>query len=121
MIRKYIPSDYEQVMGWLDKRGMKRIHPNVLSEYGLIIPGKVAAWIYMTNSDLCYIENLIGNPEDCTKDDIRIILDTLTKFARDSGYKFVLSVTEHKGVIAEALKRGAKIQGNQSLITLQLY
>lgn len=121
MIRRYQGKDYEQVMGWLVKRGQKKIHPDFLSEHGLIIPEKAAVWVYMTNSDVCYIENLITNPEEVERAKwIKLLLDSSIKFARDAGFKFVLSVTNNESVIAHSVTFGAKITPGQSLITLQL-
>lgn len=121
MIRRYTDLDYESVMKWFDSWGMKRIHRNVLSTYGFIIPNVAASWIYTTNSDLCYIENLIRNKEvkNCQKE-IELLLDTCIKAAKSMGYKFIMANTENKSVLKHSVKLGAKIQTNQCLITLQI-
>jgi len=121
VIRKYEKKDYEKVMTWLTKRGQKKIHPDFLSEHGLIVPEKAVVWIYMTNSDACYIENLITNPDEAERGKwIKLLLDSAIKFCRDSGYKFILAVTGNETVIAQSITFGAKVTPNQSLITLQL-
>lgn len=121
MIRRYVPGDYEEVMTWFDKRDMKRIHEKVLSSVGYIIPNVCAVWIYGTDSDFCYLENLISNPDiEGKSKSIDILINTCVKAAELLGYKFIISVTEHPGVIVRALRRGAKLQTKQTLITYQI-
>lgn len=109
------------VMSWMDKRKMQRVHPNVLSEYGLIIPDVAAIWLYTTNSDICYLENLFSNPEATNKHiSICFLIDTASKAAAQMGYKFVMCVTDHKSILEQAIRLGAKTEPNKVLITLQL-
>lgn len=121
MIRPYVESDYEDVMSWLDKRNMKRVHPDVLSDIGFIIPGVCAVWVYITNSDFCYIENLFSNPDVKNKfQHISFLLDTAKEAAIKLDYKFILSVTDNSSVIKHALMFGAEVESGKSLITLQI-
>lgn len=121
MIRQYEPTDYEMVMSWLDARGMRRVHPNVFSTLGFIIPDVAVVWLYATNSDMCNLENLYSNPKAENKNQqINYLLDTAIKAARSMNYKFIQSVTNSPAVIKHALKFGAKLETGQTLITLQI-
>jgi hypothetical protein len=121
MIKRYEPSDYEEIMTWFDKRKMQRIHEKTLSSVGYVVPNVCAVWIYGTDSDFCYLENLISNPDIEGKGkSIDILLDTALRAANMLGYKFCMSVTEHPGIVMRALKKGAKLQAKQTLITYQL-
>ncbi len=121
MIRQYREEDYEMVMSWLDARGMPRVHPNVLSTLGFIIPDVAVVWLYATNSDVCNIENLYSNPKAENKNQqINFLIDTAIKSAKNMNYKFIQSVTKSPAVIKHALKFGAKMETGQTLITLQI-
>lgn len=109
------------VMKWLDDRGMARVHENVLSTLGFIIPDVAVIFLYATNSDMCQLENLYSNPKAENKNQqINFLLDTAIKAAKNMNYKFVQSVTKHPSIIKHALKFGAKLETGQTLITLQI-
>ncbi len=121
MVRYYTQDDYEMVMSWLDAREMPRVHPNVLSTLGFIIPDVAVIWLYATNSDMCNLENLYSNPSAENKNQqVNFLLDTAIKAAKQMNYKFVQSVTRSPAVIKHALKFGAKTESGQTLITLQI-
>lgn len=121
MIRPYEDSDYEEVMTWLDARGIPRVHPDVFPPLGFIVPGHAAIWIYQTDSPFCYMENLYSNPaSEDKKIYVDLVIDTAVKAAKELGYKFIQSVTSHPSIIRRALKYGAKSETLQTLLTLQL-
>lgn len=108
-------------MTWFDKRGMKRIHERVLSSVGYVVPNVCAVWIYGTDSDFCYLENLISNPDVEGKEkQLTMLIETAIRAARELGYKFLMSVTDHPGVLVRAIKKGAHLKNKQTLITYQL-
>ena len=121
MIRKYLASDYDEVMSWLDARGMKKIHSRILPENGFIIPGIGAVWIYKTDSDICFIEELYSNPKaESKREHIDQLIMVAIEAAKEMGFKFIQSVTSHPSIIKRAVLLGAKIETLQTLITLQI-
>ena len=121
MIRNYQDDDYEMVMSWFDARNMRRVHPKVLSPHGFIIPNVCALWMYPTESDFIYLENLISNPDAIRKaESVSSLIDTAIKWALEMDYKFMLSVTDNPSVIKKAIMKGAKMTSSQTLITFQL-
>jgi len=121
VIRQYTKDDYEMIMSWLDAREMPRVHENVLSTLGFIIPDVAVIFLYATNSDMCQLENLYSNPKAENKNQqINFLLDTAIKAAKSMNYKFVQSVTKSPAIIKHALKFGAKLETGQTLITLQI-
>ena len=120
-VRAYTPKDYEMVMSWLDARKVKRIHEKTLSTVGFIVPNVCAVWVYPTPSDFVYLENLFSNPGAIRSgENVSKLIDAAIDFCRISDFKFLLSVTDHSAVIKRAIMKGAKLQGNQTLITFQL-
>lgn len=121
MIKQYEPSDYEEIMSWMLRRNKEKIHPNMLSEHGFVDVGNAAIWLYGTDSDFCYLENLIANPDSTDRDGaIKRILEVAMDTGKKLGYKFCLSVTDIGAVIARAVAMGGKTEPNKTLITLQL-
>jgi hypothetical protein len=52
---------FEQVRGWL-RFWKQDIVPKALPRNGFIIPGKAAGFLYLTDSSVAWIENLIAAP-----------------------------------------------------------
>lgn len=120
-IRAYKETDYEEVMTWLDKRGMDRIDKTVLSNTGFIIPGICCCFLYLNNSSVCFLENLFSNPEaEDREENIKFMVDTALKAAKDFKYKYVQAVTSNKRVIKYGTILGTKFEPNQVLMTLKL-
>lgn len=108
-------------MTWLDKRGMDRIDKTVLSNTGFIIPGICCCFLYLNNSSVCFLENLFSNPEaEDREENIKFMVDTALKAAKDFKYKYVQAVTSNKRVIKYGTILGTKFEPNQVLMTLKL-
>ncbi len=121
-VRKYEEKDFDQIKSWLELRKMKVIHPRILPKTGFIVDGVAAVFIYRTDSDLCYLENLISNPESDNE-----VRDTAIKSLVDEAFKeaslefkFILAITDLPAVITRALSVGAYIETNKVLLTKQL-
>lgn len=122
-VRRYVEADFEQVRSWLEARNMKVFHPAILPSTGFIIDNNAVVFLYKTDSDLCYLENLITNPssDSAARDKaINLIIEAAFNEANRLGFKFVMSVTDVPAVIARALSLNAHIETNKVLLTKQL-
>ncbi len=124
MVRRYKPEDFSQVQSWLEHREMKVIHPSVLSQTGFIVDDTAVLFLYKTDSDVCYLENLFSNRESIPEyrnHAISLLIDEAFQEAKTQGFKFVMSVTDVPAVIARAVASGCQIEPNKVLLTKQLY
>lgn len=62
MIRVYNSKDYDAIKIWFKGRNQPCPKPEMLSSTGFIVENIAAGFLYTTNSSLCWIENLVGNP-----------------------------------------------------------
>ncbi len=123
MVRRYKDSDFEQISEWLIERGQKVFHPNVLPQTGFIVDQVAAIFVYETDSDMCYLENLVANPfinQEAKDYAITELIEAAFAHASNNGFKFILAVTDHPKVIERALAVGAHIEMNKVLLTKQL-
>lgn len=123
MIRRYEDKDFEQVKSWLESRDMRVFHPNILPKTGFIVDEVAVVFLYRTDSDICYLENLVSNPnsEQETRDKaIKALIEEAFKEAKSQGFKFVIAVTDVPAVIERALSVGSHIETKKVLLTKQL-
>jgi len=123
MVRRYKTEDFDQIKQWLIDRNQKVFHPRILPKVGFIVDDLAAVFLYQTDSDLAYIENLVSNPHagyEERDDAICQVTDTALQAATILGFKFVMGVTKNKSVLVRAVKKGAKVEAGQFLLTKQL-
>ena len=107
-IRKIELNDYEFINEWWTEQGFTPLSKDILPMNGLggIIIEKdkpiAAAYLYLTNSKVGYIDNLIADPKYVSKDRFDIILMLIQAFeqmANDVGCFEIWAMTEDKGII----------------------
>ena len=93
-IRKIELEDYEYINKWWVEQGFDALHTDVLPMDGLggIIIEKekpiAVAYLYLTNSKMGYVDNLIADPNYKSKDRFDIILKLMMaciKMAKKAG------------------------------------
>lgn len=102
-IRNYKKNDWPMVKGWWDVQKeyapLETMMPTN-SSFIAEIDGNpaLAVCLYLTNTpEVCYVENFVGNPELkglVRKEATKILLNHITKFAFDRGYKRLLCMSE---------------------------
>lgn len=96
----------DEVNSWCDGWKMSHFPEGWLPTVGAIVPGHVAAWLYFSDSDVAWIENIISNPE-ANKDDARAALDAVVEyleaFAKGRGTKWVLGSSTNRSIIDRAI------------------
>lgn len=108
-------TDYEELRGWWEEWGTPQHHSSVLSENGLIISidgvNVASAFIYSTDSYICWLEHLTSNKEVWLTLSVEKRLDTLNKLgdavfeqAKEMGFKLAFTLaTEEQEKYSKAL------------------
>lgn len=77
-----------------------------------------AAFLYRTDSPICWIENIISNPRSAKMERraaIDMLIDTLAAEAKNSGFKAVLCMTEHRRLMQAFEEAGfTELPGNMT-------
>ena len=112
-IRKIEIQDYKYINKWWVDQGFKPVSLDVLPMQGLgglIIEKQkpiAVAYLYLTNSKMGYIDNLISDPKYISKDRFNIILELIAackQMAVEIGCLDVWAITNSKGIIKRCVK-----------------
>ncbi len=120
----YVPEQhFEQVRAWLRFRD-EEMTPEALPRTGFIIPGKVAGFLYRTDSSVAWIENLVAAPtlerEERNKL-VDAIVTAISQKAKALGFKRLVGYTVLDVVVRRAKRHGFQhVGGGFELIALQL-
>ena len=107
-IRKIELKDYEFINKWWTQQGFTALDKDILPMNGLggIIIEKdkpiAAAYLYLTNSKVGYIDNLITDPKYISKDRFDIILmliQACEQMANEVGCLEIWAMTESEGIL----------------------
>jgi|TARA_R100000458_G_scaffold28636_1_gene26098 N-acetylglutamate synthase-like GNAT family acetyltransferase len=126
-IRKIELKDYEYIDKWWIEQGYDAISKEILPMQGLggLIVEKekpiAAAYLYLTNSKMGYIDNLISDPKYVSKDRFDVIANLMAackKMAEDVGCLDIWAITNNKGILKRCKKLGYNVtKTNYGLIT----
>ena len=126
-IRKIELKDYEYIDKWWIEQGYDAISKEILPMQGLggLIVEKekpiAAAYLYLTNSKMGYIDNLISDPKYISKDRFDVIAKLMVackKMAEDVGCLDIWAITNNKGILKRCKKLGYNVtKTNYGLIT----
>ena len=126
-IRKIELKDYEYIDKWWIEQGYDAISKEILPMQGLggLIVEKekpiAAAYLYLTNSKMGYIDNLISDPNYVSKDRFDVIANLMAackKMAEDVGCLDIWAITNNKGILKRCKKLGYNVtKTNYGLIT----
>ena len=95
-MRDYKESDYKDLQKWMEGFGQKMMPSNFLPKLGLIIEGKACGFIQQTDSDVCYLDTLIANPDEEHDEALDEIVVELLKRVKENGYKVVIGLSKRK-------------------------
>lgn len=121
-VRRYHINDFDQIQKWAEAwhtSYSKEQFPSV----GFIVDGIAAYFLYQTDSEVCFLENLISNREVDQKIRhiaIEMIIDAILKEAKEHGFKVAYATTNIPSVIVRAIEHGAKADFKQTLLTKNL-
>ena len=128
LVRKIETKDYKYINKWWVEQGFKPVSLDVLPMQGLgglIIEKQkpiAVAYLYLTNSKMGYIDNLISDPKYISRDRFNIILQLIAackQMAIQTGCLDVWAVTNSKGIIKRCKELEYNItENNYALISI---
>lgn len=121
-VRPYTPQDFEQVRQWGEKWGAK-YSADLFPPLGFIVPGVCAYFVYETQSAVCWLENMVRNPDiprEVVDIALPLVVTSCLRAAKDNGYKVAYATTASDAVVDRALKHGATAFKGQTLLQLRL-
>lgn len=120
--RRYEENDFPQVREWGNQWGAN-YQEHQFPQTGFIVDGVAAYFLYSTDSEVCWLENLIcrKDVDSMTKSRALHLLTTAClKEAKEQGFKVAYATTDNVKVAQRAREMGATVSGNQFLITKDL-
>ena len=127
-IRKIELKDYEYINKWWVEQGFDAVSLEVLPMRGLggLIVEKdkpiAAAYLYLTNSKMGYIDNLISDPKYISKDRFNIILKLIAackQMAKEVGCLDIWAITNSRGIISRCKELEYNItENNYAIISI---
>lgn len=109
------------IADWYKGHGLSMPNSGMLSDMGFIADGRVAGWLYVTNSNLAIIENVISDPKSIPSLR-RASLDKLMGFMIDTalamGYTSIIGITKHPQMIKISKKFGFTEMKDFKLVAL---
>ena len=117
-IRKIELKDYEYIDKWWIEQGYNAISKEILPMQGLggLIVEKekpiAAAYLYLTNSKMGYIDNLISDPKYISKDRFDVIAKLMVaceKMAKDTGCLETWAMSNINGILSRCEALGYNV------------
>lgn len=121
-VREYEHKDYSQIEEWADQYGIVQREAG-LPKTGFIIDNVAAGFIYATDSDCCWIENVIANKK-ATKEEkaeaFDLLVPALMQKAEELGFRVAYATTNNVKLILKCKEYGAIVKPLQMLLTKHL-
>lgn len=112
-IKLFDQNDYQEISKWWKEQNWPIIPVSSLSDCGFVVfdgdTKILAGWLYKTNSDIAWMEFIVGNPQ--VKGDKRntafdILFDTVIVFAKHHNFKHIFTSVQHEGLMKRLEKNG---------------
>ena len=117
-IRKIEEKDYEFINKWWQEVQLDTISREILPMNGLgglIIEKEkpiAVSYLYLTNSKVAYVDNLIVNPSYNNKDRFKVVstlIEACARLAKQTGCIYIWAMSNSRGVLQRCKNLGAKI------------
>ena len=108
-VRRYTSSDYSSLETWWKDQNWSSVPEDHLPEYGLIVDGIAAAFLYRTDSKFALLEFVIANPNSSKEERseaLDLIIDNLLFVAKELGFSTVFTSLEHPKLLERYEKHG---------------
>lgn len=112
-------SHWPLISSWYEERGLKTPIKGNMSDMGFIADGRVAGWLYLTNSNIAMIEGIISDPHtipSLRKASLAKLTGAMIDMALALGYTTILGITKHPSVKKLAKQYGFKETDNTVMI-----
>lgn len=110
-LRRVASKDFPMIVQWYRQRNLTPPDPRALSDVGFIADGRVAGWLYLTNSNIAMIEGIISDPNSSSslrRESIDKLVGFMIDFALQLGYTQILGVSKHMRIHDVGKKFGFK-------------
>lgn len=110
-MRRVTSKDFPKIVSWYKKRGKTPPDPRALSDLGFMADERVAAWLFLTNSNMVLIEGVIADPDSVAslrKESLNKLIGFMVDFALQLGYTQVIGITKHPSIERIGKKYGFK-------------
>lgn len=100
-IKRIKMTDYQLVRSWYAKRGLPIPELASFADTGFMADGRVAGFIYITNSNVALIDGLISNPDtipSLRRESMNKLVPVLIEFAITLGCTNIIALTNHPSV-----------------------
>jgi hypothetical protein len=100
------------INAWCDAHGLNRFPYGWLPSAGFIVDQMAAMWIYTTDSDVSFLENVISNADaDPAQRNVALdlIVDRCILYAREHGASYLVGASRFTAILARAAKHGFKV------------
>jgi len=108
-MRFFEPKDYEIICEWWKEYDYPIVPLDCLPKNGLIIENLCAGFLYSTDSALCWLEFVVGNPK-ATKEErskgLDELIEGLVVLAKTKEFKYALASVEHPNLKDKVKKLG---------------
>lgn len=108
-VRVFRGEDKGMLDSWWEAHNLPLIPLSSLPATGYMVQGVAAGFLYLTNSDVAFIENYISNPKAIYVER-QAALDAVTarliECAMQNGYNYLVALTQSQAIYERALRFG---------------
>lgn len=104
-LRRYTHRDYAMVASWYEARGQRVPSPAALSDLGYIADERVCGFLYLTNSNIAMLENVVASPytvPSLRKESLTKLMGYMIDTALVLGYDNIFGISKHPSLEKEA-------------------
>lgn len=117
-IRSYIPQDFKTIQSWhSDAPSMEQFPLEssfILEENNVPV---VCISIILTNTPICYMDNMIGNPEiKDRKEYTQTLMNYAWSFAKGKGYKYSVAFSKNEKLTSRHNQMGWQKLSNGTIL-----
>lgn len=96
-LKRVTSKDFPMIVHWHKERKLTVPDPRALSDTGFIADGRVAGWLYLTNSNIAMIEGIISDPKSpasLRRESLDKLIGFMIDFALELGYTQFIGITK---------------------------
>ena len=123
-MRQYEEHDLLVINDWFRVRGHREMDADEVPRIGLVEPGVAAGFLYMTDSNLAFLENFVSNPDAPAREVSRAmdqIIEGLVEVAVDAGITKCFVFSKKRSTIKKAENAGFNRQGTWEMLSMEVH